>query len=359
MIRAKIKTAKKILSVIFFLIVLVVVIAWMAGALHKKIVPGETKSTERTLQPGKAVGEIHRVTERVVETVIGTIVAERKTSISSKIMAAIQTIPVTAGTTVKQGDVLVELDSRDLIAQAQQARDALSGAQASLAEAKSDFDRMKKMLGQNVISRSEYDKAEAQYKVNQSAVERASRGKDEAEVALTYATIRAPISGRVVDRLAEPGDTASPGKPLLTLYDPSALRLEAPVREGLATQLRIGDSLKVHIDSLNIDLDGRVDEIVPQAETASRSVLVKVGIPKRPGLYTGLFGRLLIPAGERQRICMPMAAITRVGQLEYVDVVKTDGTLERRFIQTGAHSEQGNVEVLSGAEPGEKVVLNP
>jgi RND family efflux transporter MFP subunit len=345
------------LSALAALAALVLVILWMAGAFHAKIEPAQVERAVASLAPGQRVAEIHRVTENVVETVIGSIVAERKTTVSSKILATIQSIRVSAGSNVREGDLLIELDARSLSSQVQQARDSLSGAQAGLARAEADFKRMKDLMARNVISQSEYDQSQAAYRVAQAEVARASRAKEETEVALTYSQIRSPISGRVVDRLAEPGDTASPGRPLLTLYDPSALRLEAPVREGLATTLKVGDTLKGRIDALNLEVRGRIDEIVPQAETASRSLLVKVGIPRYPGVYTGLFGRLFIPVGRRQRICIPQAAITRIGQLEYVDVAAKDGTLERRFVQTGEHGEGGNVELLSGAQPGEKVVL--
>jgi len=351
------KWMRKTVSVVVSMAALVAVIAWMAGAFRKKIPPGEEKAAAPQLRPGQPVGEIHRVTEQVVETVIGSIVAERKTTVSSKILAAIQSISVSAGSNVKQGDLLVQLDARDLHTQVQQAEQALSGAQATLTQAQAEFKRREQLRAQNVVSQSEYDQAKAQFDIAKANVARAAQAKAETEVALTNAEIRAPISGRVVDRLAEPGDTASPGKPLLTLYDPSAVRLEAPVREELAMRLRVGDPLKVRIDALNLDVDGRVDEIVPQAETSSRSLLVKVGIPHRPGIYSGLFGRLMIPTGERERICIPQAAISRIGQLQYVEVVRKDGTLERRFVRTGAHSEQGKVELLSGASPGEKVVL--
>ena len=129
------------------------------------------------------------------------------------------------------------------------------------------------------------------------------------------------------------------------------------MREGLATRLKVGDLLKVRIDALDIELEGRVDERVPQAETLSRSFLVKVGLPRYEGLYTGMFGRLLIPAGERRRVCLPKAAIQRIGQLEYIEVVNEGNTLEKRFIQTGAHSKFATVELLSGAQAGERVVV--
>ena len=170
---------------------------------------------------------------------------------------------------------------------------------------------------------------------------------------LTYTTIKAPRAGRIVDRLAEPGDTARPGVPLLVLYDPSSLRLEVPVQESLAVRLKQGDKLTVGVDAINREVEAVVDEIVPQAEVASRSLLVKAAVPQIPGLVEGMFGRLLVPAGERRHLCIPTAALVKVGQLEFVDVVDKDGKLERRMIKTGRRGFPGRIEVISGLEAGE------
>jgi RND family efflux transporter MFP subunit len=179
----------------------------------------------------------------------------------------------------------------------------------------------------------------------------------EAKAMLSYTEIRAPKSGRIVDRLAEPGDTARPGEPLLRLYDATSLRLEAPVKEELAIRLEVGQNLDVYIDALERTVSGTVDEIVPQADAPSRSFLVKVAVPRSDDLYEGMFGRLRIPAGRRRHLCLAMDAIRQVGQLEFVDVLLPDGTLEQRFIKTGRVGMPGRVEVLSGLEAGEKVVL--
>ncbi|MBN1868147.1 efflux RND transporter periplasmic adaptor subunit [Candidatus Sumerlaeota bacterium] len=349
---------KKTLWIVGSIVGLVLILMWMAGTFRSKIQPEELpEPSERRLASGQATAEVHEVMEQVVETFIGTVAAERKTTVAPKILSTVRRILVSAGSSVKKDDLLVELDDRDLRSQLRQADDALQAARAQLTNAETYYKRMKEALEGQAVSQNQFDEAKTQFKVAQAEVSRAQQRVEEARVTLSYAKIAAPIDGRVVDRLAEPGDTVAPGRPILALYDPSALRLEAPVREGLATGLKVGDPLQVHIDAVNLDLDGRIDEIVPQSEAVSRSLLVKVGLPHQAGLYQGMFGRLLIPAGERRRVCMPEAAIERVGQLQYVDVVGTDGVLEKRFIQTGEHGENGNVELLSGARPGEKVVV--
>jgi len=338
--------------------VLALIIAWMAGTFHEKIRPSPPQAAEGPHAPANApTAEIQKVVEKIHETVIGTVVAERKTAVPPKIMASIRSIAVSAGAEVKQGDILAVLDSRDLDARSRQAADAIDAAQAALNRAQLDYQRSKELLAQKVISETEFDLADAQYRIARAEVARARQAKQEADVALTYAVIRAPINGRVVDRLAEPGDITQPGQPILTLYDPSALRLEAPVRENLAAKLAIGDTLRVRLEALNLTVEGRLDEIVPEAQTASRSLLVKVGLPTQAGIYSGMFGRLFIPSGERERLCAPGNSIIRVGQLEYVTVLGENRMLGRRFVQTGERCENGKVEILSGVKEGEKVIV--
>jgi hypothetical protein len=141
------------------------------------------------------------------------------------------------------------------------------------------------------------------------------------------------------------------------LYDAGSLRLEAPVSEQLAVKMRLGDKLEVYVDAVDAEIEAVVDEIVPQADAPSRSFLVKVTLPRTESLYEGMFGRLRIPAGERRHLCLHTAAIQRIGQLELVDVVREDETLERRYIKTGRLGFENRIEVLSGLEVGERVVL--
>ena len=115
--------------------------------------------------------------------------------------------------------------------------------------------------------------------------------------------------------------------------------------------------LGVRVDSADLDILGTVREIVPQAETASRSVLVKISLPlESRTLYIGTFGRLQIPVGNLDRIVIPLTAVQTIGQLEVVEVVDEHGTLERRFVRSG--EVIGNqIEILSGLRIGERVAL--
>jgi len=177
---------------------------------------------------------------------------------------------------------------------------------------------------------------------------------------LTYTRIEAQTSGIVADRYADPGDLAVPGKSLLTLHDPEKLELQASVREGLTGKVHLGMQLPVQIDALSRSMTGTIREIVPKADRASRSVLVKVALPQDQleGVYLGMFGRLSIPVQTLEHTVVAAAAVERIGQLEVVEVVAPDGALQRRFVRTGQRIGD-QIEILSGLSVDELVVLKP
>jgi RND family efflux transporter MFP subunit len=163
------------------------------------------------------------------------------------------------------------------------------------------------------------------------------------------------MSGIIIDKRIEPGDTASPGQVLVTLYEPNRMQMVVTVRESLALRLNIGDEIPARLDALQHECLATVSEIVPQAEAASRSFTVKVTGPCPPGAYSGMFGRISIPLDDEEVLVAPASAVFRVGQLDLVEVVK-DGRTSRRTVQLGRQIDD-RYEVLSGLAAGEKVVL--
>lgn len=356
--RGLIRSLGKIIPILIGFVALTLVIAWISGFFSDKISPGESEPTDRKLA-GQSTDVVHEITKEYLEETVGTLKAASRSQISAKVLATIDEILVTAGDTVAPGDLLITLNSQEFESRLQQAEETLNAATAAAQEAQSDFDRLEKLLQSNVISQQEFDVAKGKLEVRLADQRRAQRAVEEAKVLLSYTRIEAPKAGRIVDRLAEPGDTAQPGQPLLTLYDVTTLRLETPVLENLAIQLSVGQELQVYVDSVDREFTATVDEIVPQADVASRSFLVKASLPRNENLYEGMFGRLRIPAGSRQHLCLPTDAILRIGQLEFVDVVGDGDRLERRLIKTGRLGMPGRVEVLSGVTAGDRVVLHP
>ena len=351
-----VRTLKTVLPLLVGLFALVAIIAWLSGVFRPKIEPGHLDSELPRLD-GQPTDEVHEVTKDYIEEAVGTLKAASRTEVSAKVMATIESINVSAGDVVSAGDLLIQLSSREFDTRLAQARKGLEAALAARMQAETDVRRARELLAGKAIPRSQFEQAETQLKIAQAEESRAEQMVEEARVVQSYAKILAPREGKVVDKLAAVGDVARPGQPLLVLYDATSLRLESPVAEKLAIKLRVGDKLWVHVDALERDVEATVDEIVPQADAPSRSFLVKATLPREEDLYEGMFGRLLIPAGQRRHLCLATDAIQEIGQLQFVRVVRADQTLERRLIKTGRLGMPGRVEVLSGVSAGETVVL--
>ncbi|GMQ75213.1 MAG: efflux RND transporter periplasmic adaptor subunit [Gammaproteobacteria bacterium] len=346
----------KIIGIVAALGILAVVMAQLAGFFGAKVAPGRIDVAPESIR-----GEVFTVTASqvpVIEQATGSVRSRVETLLSARITARVIEVPVSAGDSVAAGDVLLTLDDRDLRSRLQQLEQAVVSAQANLAEAEPRYARAKSLFAQNAASKAEVESAEARLRSARAELARSRRAVEEAETALSYSVIRASAPARVVDRLVDPGDTATPGQPLLRLYDPGQLRLEANVRESLATLLARDQSLVARIDALNAEYPVTIEEIVPSADPGSRSFIVKASLPDDAKLYPGMFGRLLIVHGSDERYYVPERAVERVGQLEFVNVIGDKG-VQRRFVRTGEKVQGGRLEVVSGLRPGERIVVSP
>jgi len=280
--------------------------------------------------------------------------------VASKLLAKVTAVHVKAGQAVTKGMVLVELDSADLTARLHQAQAAVDSAKAKRDQAKVEFERIERLDQQNAAAPLEREQTTNAFKAAEAGLRQAEQGLKEAETIVGYASIRSPIDGVAVDKKIEVGDTAQPGQTLVTLYDPTRMQLVASVRESLTHQLQVGKEIPVEIDALDLKCHGTISEIVPEAESASRSFSVKVIGPCPPGVYAGMFGRLMIPLDDTQVLAVPRAAVRMIGQLSVVEVAE-NGRLIRRAVQTGRSLSPPSgpelVQVLSGLQAGEKVAL--
>jgi RND family efflux transporter MFP subunit len=173
---------------------------------------------------------------------------------------------------------------------------------------------------------------------------------------LSYTTIEAPFSGRLVRKTVDAGDMVMPGQPLFVIETSTEPELHAVVAESLVAAMKLDQKLDVRIDAIGQTLQGTVREIVPQADPRTRTLLVKIALPPQPGLVSGQFGRLGVPTGTYQAMVIPARAVRQVGQLQLVDVIDAQGVPHRRFVTLGRPHDD-LVEVLSGLKPGEQVVI--
>jgi len=341
-----------------FAVAVVLLMLWLAGHFHPKVtdqMPAVAAGAATRPAEGLSTVPVRLRTVPRIESAVGTIRATHEAAVASKVLARVVEVNVQAGQRVEKNQVLVRLDDADLRARLEQTRAAVEAARARRDRAQIDYDRIKRLYEQAAASKTEYDQATIALRAAEAELERARHAQREAETILDYATIRSPFDGVVIDKLVEPGDTVRPGQVLLRLYDPSRMQLVARVRESLTRRLAVGQTIGVSIDALHLQCEGRISEIVPEAEAASRTFSVKVTGPCPPGVYSGMFGRLQIPLDPEQVLVIPRNAVRRVGQLDLVDVV-TGGRVQRRAVQLGRHFDN-DVEVLSGLRAGERVVV--
>jgi len=278
--------------------------------------------------------------------------------ISPRIMGALLELPFKEGDPVGNGQRVARVDDRDIRARLEQARSQVAGAQSEFSRATSDFDRFRRLREQEAVPQQQFESVQASYRAAEARLKGAQEGLREAEVNIGYTVITSPVTGYVVEKHMNVGDMVSPGRPILTIQEAGALRLEAAVREGLAGTIQLGDLLRVRIDALNLGLTGSVEEKVPVADPMTRSFLVKVSLPQQPGLRSGMFGRLFIPTGSVTPLTVSQKAIQKLGAVELVWVVFEQNRPERRYVRTGRLYED-RVEILSGLKEGERVVLVP
>jgi RND family efflux transporter MFP subunit len=262
--------------------------------------------------------------------------------VEAKVSGRVEKMPVITGQTVKKGDLLTQLDAREI-----QAR--LDQATAIRDQADADLQRFSSLLKQEAVTRAEYDAVQARQRVAQAAV-------TEADTQLAHTRVLAPFDGVITRKHADVGDLAAPGRPLLEIDDPSQLRLEANISEALIGRVRSGNTLRVRIDTIHQDLEGAVAEVAPNADPNSRTFLVKIDLPAHPDLRAGQFGRVAISVGQFAALRVPASAIVKRGQLEIAFVAR-DGKAQLRLVKTGKLLGD-EIEILSGIDPNESVIID-
>ena len=338
-------------------LVMALMLAWLMGAFHHRIPPGQP--TGPTPTTAAATGTRHLVAtsrHRTSESAVGTIRAVHETQVSSRLLGRVRKLYILrAGQPVQQDEVLVELEADDLRALSEQTRAALKVAETRADKAKADLVRTESLVQQGIAATDKLETDRANHAAALAEVERAQQGITAATTALSFATIRAPRSGIVVDKRVQEGDVVQPGQLICTLYDPTQLQLVATVREELAGRLQLGQQVDVLLESLGKQCRGTVAEIVPTTSTTARAFEVKVTGPCQPGIVTGMFARLLIPLDEVDELTVPSGAVQSVGQLDFVQV-QDGNTAQRRFVRLGERRGSAVV-VLSGLRAGETILI--
>lgn len=326
--------------------------------LHEpaQVAPRESIESEKRLRTGGV--ELREVD--VDYTAEALIEAVRQSTVSAQIAGRIVELRFDVGDYVKKGEVIARIDER-AVSQAEAASVAqVREAQAALANARAQYERSKQLLAQKFISQAALDQSEAAYKSAQARVSALLAGAGQAATEKSFATIVAPYSGVVSARHVELGEMATPGKPLLTGFDPSTLRVVANVPQAEVAAIQAGAKARVEVPSLGRWVDVKSLVIVPSADPRTHTTRIRLELPADVrGVYPGVYARAHFVVGRALRLLVPRAAIVRRSEVTAVYVIGGDGTPRLRQVRLGEAADESFVEVLAGLQAGERVALEP
>lgn len=348
-------TKFKLLTAAVAAIALILILIWMQGGFHHKVPGGETKLPQVQVKNIKTV-KAEKVQTSGEVTVPGTVLARDTAKIAARVGGYVVELKVDAGSKVKKGDLLLKIEARELEEREAQAKASLESAQVDMEKTRQDFDRYKVLFEEQAIAKKEYDDVSARYEMAKAAVNKAKSALEEARTFLSYELVTAPFGGIVSEKNVNLGDLAAVGKELLTIYNPNTLEMVAAAGEQYAPFLSVGSPVNVAIPSLNIRENCSIREIVPQRDEKTRTITVKAPLSETKNMTPGLYGTLSFKTMSTPVIVIPSKAVKIVGQLETVRVLDR-GKIKTRHVRTGRTLDDGNVEVLSGLEPGEEVVV--
>lgn len=330
----------------------------------------------------------------------GTVEASKSAMVSPKLMALIEEMPIAEGDIVTKGQLIAQLDKRDLDAQLLQAIAGVSQAEAAYQQAlaaseegkagmiqakaalelaEKNLNRYRILYEEESISKSQFEEVEANYKYAQSGVEQirkkiaqadaatgqAMAGKSQAEaqvqsvkIMMSYATVTAPFTGVVAKKFMDIGAMTAPGQPLVRIESQDALELAIAVPESDLKGIKAGDSISVYIDALSEELIGHIKALVASGDPTTHTFKLRISLPKSEGLLSGMYGKIRLGDDKSGSLIIPMSALATRGAVTGVFRLSDDGILSFVPVEKTDYTSDKAI-VLRGLNEGDNVVVNP
>lgn len=322
----------------------------------------------------------------------GLVEATRQSTVSAQISGRIKEINFDVGDHVRKGQVILRIDERETAQELAGSNAQVVQAQAALQNAKADYERAKQLFEQKFISQSALDKAQTEYQVARAQAAASEAGAGQASLAHAYSVVVAPYSGIVAARLVEVGEVVSPGKPLMTGFDPSGMRVVVSVPQHKLSDIGSPPKAMVEVPSTRRWIRAASIMVQPLADVRTHSMTVRVNLPaneagvqqrhvtaEQPvagaaaghllpnqmlartvsGVYPGMFVQVHFVVGKANKLVMPDSAVLHRSEVVGVYVIGEKGGVKLRQVRVGEPTAEGFIEVLAGLNQGEKVALDP
>lgn len=289
----------------------------------------------------------------------GVVEAQRQATLSAEVGGTVESVNFDVDDSVEKGEVVLKIRDREYRARLQKAQAALDEAEANLKQVQLEFERNEDLRRRKLISQADFDRASANLGTARARRDSAGANLAEAREQMGHTLVRAPYSGIVVERHVEPGESVTPGQPIMSGYSSGQLRVTAQVPQSLIGSLREYRSARV----IRLE-DEQVIEVAeitihPFANPQNHSFKVRFDLPESPGgLYPGMLVKVALTTGETQRLLLPQQALVSRSEVNAVYVLDDEGRISLRQVRPG--NRYGNqVEILAGLDENERVALDP
>ena len=327
-------------ALVLLALIAVVALGWRGYAARQAARQAQSAPVK---DPVIELSAIDLATAHVVELTSGLPISGALKAVNSAIVKArvpgeLQGLTVREGDRVEAGQVIARVESTEYADRVRQAQEQADAAKAQVEIAQRQVDNNAALVRQGFISKTAADNSLASLNTAQANHRAAQAGIDVLRKSLADTVLRAPISGQVSQRLAQPGERVAPEARIVEIVDLSRLELEASISPADSVAVRVGQQALLRIEGVAQPVAATVARINPSAQAGSRSVLIYLTVAAQPGLRQGLFAQGQLATETQRALAVPLNAVRTDKPLPYVQVVEGD-RIAHRTVQTGVRGE--------------------
>ena len=306
----------------------------------------------------------------ITNTYVTSIYSKNQVMVATRLMGYIKKMNVEEGDVVKKGEELFEVDPADIYSMLNQARGAVMQAKSGVlmaemayADARKDYERFKNLYKNGAVSKRDFEKMTLNMNIRKKQVDMAKGMLKQASAALArakaqfkYAKVTSPINGVVTRKMKKVAEMALPGYPVLVLSDLNSIKAKSFVKEEDLNSLKIGMPVKIYVPAVKKSFDANISTIIPSADPATHSFVVKYTLKNTKGLIPGMYAKATVTVAKKEAVLVPFAALTTRSGI--IGVFIDDNGIAR-FKPVKQISQVGSNIAVKGLNGGEKVILYP
>lgn len=350
-------------AVIALVVVMLALGVWRALSARKaqqEAVAAQAAQRSQTVVELGAADVVQVKTRELAQglPISGALKAVNTAIVKARVAGELQGLSVREGDLVKAGQIIARIDSTEYQARVQQARQQAEAARAQVDIARRSFDNSRSLVEQGFISKTALDSSVATLAAAEATYRAAQAGAEVAAKSLDDTVLRAPITGLVSQRLAQPGERVAIDVRIVEIVDLSQLELEASLSAGESLEVRLGQSALLQIEGTARPVAAKVVRINPSAVAGSRAILVYLAVDAAPGLRQGLFAQGTLGTHRVQALAVPLNAVRTDKPQPYVQLVSTAKVLHQT-VEMGARGEvDGQTMVAIKGAPENATVIS-